>query len=335
MRSWQACSDPWQYGGSWSRAAKGTNVVYSEPHVLFVGASKALLDEVELVLGDTYLGLDAAASVLSKADVSPCMRPRLNKLTKMTRHLAISNSMERHFTASGSKKWLAKARELLRAVAGDAGAGCPTAAPAASTASATSTSSASFAAAPGYMAVCLDDPRISQLELQLADLSQRLDAAAADAASSIEGLTSKLPGLIDGRMLEALPDCVSGLVDEDLKSRDDRADGFEQRLKLCWVDAHRDAEKLMQDHLSKFGAMVMEEQRRVVGSLGSKLSDKITTVQDELAGVIKAARVTRALVDNLAVVESPQPSFLPDFSVLPVSPFGFLMGQVDGVGRLD
>jgi len=67
---------------------------------------------MEVLLGTSFMGLEACAAAVSQKFPDPAVRPHVNKACKMMRSLGIAHNMERHFTEMGSRAWMAKLKEL-------------------------------------------------------------------------------------------------------------------------------------------------------------------------------------------------------------------------------
>ena len=71
----------------------------------FAGIAKEVRGHIEAALGSSFSGLDAACSALARQHKG---EHGLNKITKMGRHLAIAEALDRHFTRQGHQKWLSQ-----------------------------------------------------------------------------------------------------------------------------------------------------------------------------------------------------------------------------------
>ena len=83
------------------------------PQLAFATPTKVALNMVELALGRTFMGLEAAAADLIKARTDDSAKPAANKAAKMMRALNCVFNLERHFTDRGTEAWMSKLSTLI------------------------------------------------------------------------------------------------------------------------------------------------------------------------------------------------------------------------------
>ena len=86
----------------------------AQPSLVIAPIAKAVLQDVELVLGMTCSGLGSAANQFAKSPLARRLsRRQLNSVTKKLRCLGETAAMERHFTTFGGQAWHRKLKDLL------------------------------------------------------------------------------------------------------------------------------------------------------------------------------------------------------------------------------
>jgi len=186
--------------------------VRKDTALLFAGPAKLVLEQLELVMQDTYLGLDSAVTAFTKVQTSQSMKPKMNQFSKMCRHLAAATNLERHFTANGADKWLHKACGLLQELTVDQQAAPLTEAAFAPTMLNPDSPPFIPEQPTADRPFDADANTIKDLEQKVAALSAALDAAAARSINDIEALTDRLPAMIDLHLRET----VSSVREEEL-----------------------------------------------------------------------------------------------------------------------
>ena len=80
----------------------------------FAAPAKFALHNIEKCLGCAFSGLGAAASAV--ASLEHLDKTRKNKITKMLRHLAVAEALDRHFTEQGVEKWMTNLQLLISGI---------------------------------------------------------------------------------------------------------------------------------------------------------------------------------------------------------------------------